>query len=96
MAATYTCPPELMISKVGDLHDRLVEALQAEGDVIVDASAVERIDGAGLQLLYAFAKDLAKSQRSLHLNPSPVVRDALAAAGLTDVMSQTLAEEPPS
>lgn len=46
--------PELTVQHAAQLHPLLVERLAAGGEVVLDGSAVERADGAGLQLLLAF------------------------------------------
>jgi anti-anti-sigma regulatory factor len=51
------CNPELDISGAQDLYDALQDALQAQGPVVLDASHVERIDTAVLQMLCAFMRD---------------------------------------
>lgn len=48
---------ELRIGNAGALQATLCEALAAGGEVILDATAVQTADSAGLQLLYAFVRD---------------------------------------
>ncbi len=55
---------------------------------ILDGSAVQRIDTAGLQLLVAFAQREARAGRTLAwTSASPVLRDAGERLGLADVLS---------
>lgn len=48
---------ELRIGSARALQAMLSEALESGGEVIIDASAVQSADSAGLQLLYAFVRD---------------------------------------
>ena len=50
------CSPELDISGAQDLYDTLLAALRAQGPVVLDATHVERIDTAALQMLCAFVR----------------------------------------
>jgi len=47
-------PPALRIADVAELHELLEPKLHAKGEVIIDASDVEMLDTAALQLLSAF------------------------------------------
>lgn len=52
-----SCPPDLDIAYVGELHRLLGDTLEGAGEdsiLRIDASAVERVDGAALQTLCAF------------------------------------------
>ena len=44
---------------------QLLERLDSEGDVEIDAGVVEKIDTAGLQLLVAFSRQLNENNRAL-------------------------------
>lgn len=48
---TLTLPAALTISEVAEVRERLLEALEAPGDLELDARAVRELDVAGLQLL---------------------------------------------
>lgn len=48
---------ELRIGNARALQATLCEALAAGGEIILDATAVQTADSAGLQLLYAFVRD---------------------------------------
>ncbi|GAB2563670.1 STAS domain-containing protein [Dyella jejuensis] len=49
-------PADCRIADVSDLHRQLREALDASR-IVLDGSAVERVDTAALQLLVAFQRD---------------------------------------
>ncbi len=53
------------IKEVAALRTRLCAVVDASGPVAIDASAVERIDTATLQLLYAFVRDRLNSDREV-------------------------------
>ena len=55
---TMELPDALTIAEVGDFHARLLGGLADEGQVRIDGSAVEVVDGAGVQLLAALVKEL--------------------------------------
>lgn len=60
------------ISISEQLHEQLEALLQAGGDVVIDAQAVERIDTTVFQLLFSFQQTLAKQHsKSLIVSPSP-------------------------
>jgi anti-anti-sigma regulatory factor len=60
----------------------------ADGDpVVVDGSAVERIDTAGLQLLVAFARRQKEAGRRLHWEAaSPALLSGSARLGLNEAL----------
>jgi len=61
--AALVLEASLTIADVGDYHAILAPYIEAGGSVTLDGSQVEAVDGAGLQLLSAFIKDLI--QKSL-------------------------------
>ncbi len=56
-----TLPEVLTIAEVAECYERLLERLQQGGEIVIDGSPVEQIDGAGLQLLAAFVREGAES-----------------------------------
>jgi anti-anti-sigma regulatory factor len=67
------CEEVLDLSTVAGLHDRLRVAIaqgrdgHGDGDVVVQAHLIERIDTANLQLLCAAARELRVKGRALRL-----------------------------
>ena len=55
---TLVLEASLTISDVGEYHPVLLKHLVTDSALVIDGSQVEIIDGAGLQLLAAFVKDL--------------------------------------
>ncbi len=63
-SAMLKLPGVCTFAQVAELRGRLLEHLGAEDGLRVDASAVERIDTAGLQLLTAFVRDRKAAGRT--------------------------------
>jgi len=91
MATHCALGAELTIYTVAETRDRLLAALQADtagdtaGDaaLVIDASAVADVDGAGVQLLLSLSQALAGRQRRLALaGPSAPLRAACSRLGL--------------
>ena len=58
-------PEALTIAEVAGYQEQLLLKLQSEHEIVIDGSAVENVDGAGIQLLVAFVKDGVGAQRPL-------------------------------
>jgi len=77
----------LIINEVEIHRNTLINALQEGGDLMLDGGEIEQIDGAGLQLLAAFAKEAEKTGISYKWNSvSPVLCEAAKQLGLTEVL----------
>ena len=75
------------IRAISECRDRLQQALTAEGLVTIDASEVESVDTATLQMLIAFRNTLRKRAVSVVWNkPSDVFRDMASLANLSDYL----------
>jgi anti-anti-sigma regulatory factor len=75
------------LRNVTALQDELAERLDESGTVQIDASAVERIDTASLQLLAAFVRDLRADHRLVEWTGcSAVLRRAAHSLGLTGAL----------
>lgn len=58
------------------------------GQVVIDASAVERVDTAIIQLLYAFVRDRLNSDREVHWRtPSVAFLEAARLLGVLDLLN---------
>jgi ABC-type transporter Mla MlaB component len=91
---TWPLPAELTIYTAADLHGRWLAELRdgaapRAGDdaedtlAVVDAAAVEQVDGAGLQLLVSLIRTLADRGLAVRVDrPSAVLCAAAAALGL--------------
>jgi len=62
---TIKLQSELNIRQIAELKDQLSEALNADVDLVLDASDVETVDAAALQLLLAFVQQAVLKQRSV-------------------------------
>lgn len=76
------------ISRVEQLHEKL-ETLLSEGNgVEINASAVERIDTASLQLLTAFVRTVAKHHIDIRIiQPSASFTDTVRLMGLENALA---------
>jgi anti-anti-sigma regulatory factor len=69
--------PVITITEAGSLYKNLQSYIDSEGDVTIDASKVQMIDMAGLQLLLVFSRELGKLQRKVQWqSPSSVFMQA--------------------
>ncbi|MDR6853486.1 anti-anti-sigma regulatory factor [Sphingomonas sp. BE123] len=77
-----------------ELKVRLVLAADAQSDILVDASAVESVGQAVLQLLLAARTEAeANGHRFIIQNPSPAFLARTEALGLTDRLGLSHTEE---
>lgn len=63
--AAVTLPADCRLAAQAALQAELVAALERGGDVVLDASAVERVDTAALQLLVLLRRELASRDGTL-------------------------------
>ncbi len=71
------------IRTITALQSELAERLDESGGVQIDATAVDRVDTAGLQLLAAFVRDLRAEMRTVEwVGCSDALRKAATALGL--------------
>lgn len=77
-----------------DLRVRLVLASDLDGAIEIDASAVESVGQAVLQLLVAARAEAdAQGQRFVIQNPSPAFVDRVIACGLAPAIGLTVEED---
>jgi len=71
------CSPECDISGAPDLHDTLQAALGAQRPIVLDATHVEHVDTAVLQMLCAFVRAAQASGIGVQWRqPSPALENA--------------------
>lgn len=98
MHSDLALPTELTIYTVGELRPILLDwladpSLDRAADCVLDATAVEQIDAAGVQLLMSLAASLAREQRPLRLvNASAPLTAACAALGVAAVLGSAAAQ----
>lgn len=102
MNAPHSLPPELTIYTAGEWHGLCQAWLadtaagaphDADDGWPLEASAVDQVDAAGVQLLVSLARTLdARSTALRLLRPSTPLVDACAALGLTDWLSSRTAQ----
>lgn len=77
----------LTIADVGRWHARLLAAAQPGSTLVIDASALDQVDGAGLQLLAATVLDAGRRGYDVSLQASsPALREAAARLGLSSLL----------
>jgi ABC-type transporter Mla MlaB component len=80
-------PAECLIGSIGDLRTQLLERVAIETSVSFDASSVERIDTAALQLLAAFTRDRQAAGRPVEWTCVPaLLSEAASLLSLTSVL----------
>lgn len=81
-------PATLCIAEVADWRQHFSAALASGLPLALDAAAVERVDGAALQLLLAFHLSVVRQSGRAFIwrNPSPALCDAAALLGMSDVL----------
>ena len=90
-AAVYRLPGRCTLADVAALREDLLLQLDSGQQVYIDAAAVQQIDTAGLQLLCAFAQDLAAAGRPLQWQAvTTTLREAAAAVGLVTSLNLTV------
>ncbi len=87
-------PPQCTTVTAEDLRVRLVLAAHGEGELTVDASEVETVGQAVLQLLVAARAEAERNgQAFLVANPSQPFADRVAACRLADALGLHIEEE---
>ncbi len=85
--AAFALPEQIGIQEVGELHMVLRDMLDAGGGIHLDASGVENIDGAGIQLLAAFFKEAVTHQIAVDwVGVSPTLAEAADVLGLRELL----------
>jgi anti-anti-sigma regulatory factor len=83
----FDLPAQSDVRVAGDVHARCRSALEASGDVRIDCGAVERVDAAVLQCLWALADGLRQGERSLEIVDRTASFDgAVAALGFEELL----------
>lgn len=78
---------DLGIERASDLKDQLLTQLESGRSVVLDGSQVERVHGAGLQLLAAFVREREEAGRKTRIDaPSPALVDAARVLALTTAL----------
>jgi ABC-type transporter Mla MlaB component len=83
-----SCGELLGISMLHELHESMKQALASGLPIEIDASSVERVDAAGLQLLCAFVSEATASRRMLRWRqPTRALRDAVRLLELNNLLA---------
>ena len=82
-SATIQLEAELTIAQVGVWSARLADEALADNEVMIDASQLERVDAAGLQLLWAFKRSCAEKNVAVALfNVPKTIQELIRVSGL--------------
>ncbi len=82
------CGDALSIADVGDVYAKLLTPLAENKSVKIDCSQIERIDAAGIQMLYAFSKEAAAHGHPLNWEqPSEAFVRSARLLGLAELMN---------
>ncbi len=85
---TLTVGGCLDIASATELRDLLLSLLTPPRDVLVDLGAVERMDGAGLQILLAAKAHVERDGKSFAVGtPSEVAARAIAVSGADTLLN---------
>lgn len=83
-AASYRFDSMLTISTLGALRTRLSQLAENDTDIQLDASAIEIIDAAAIQLMLAFCIELKSRNKAITwLTPSQKLIASVSLLGLT-------------
>ena len=92
-AGAIALPEECVIASAAELQSQLLKRLGDKASVRIDASAVQRVDSAALQVLAAFARDRRAEGRGVEWVSVPdSLTDAASLLSLTDALG--LAAQP--
>lgn len=84
---TVSLGTALDIMHAAGLKDRLVASLEKKPNIVLISDKVERVDTAGLQLLYAFKQEVETKQKQLSWQkPSDALLHASESLGMTDAL----------
>lgn len=87
-SAAIALPPELGVEQADSLRGILMERIDDESAVQLNASEIQRIHTAALQLFCMFCRDRRSAGRdTVWHEPSPVLRSAAALLGATTLLS---------
>jgi anti-anti-sigma regulatory factor len=86
-AGVVSLPSSLTIVEVGELYPMLAERLGQGASLSIDCSAVDAVDGAGLQFLAALNKSAVERQVGIDWHgATEVLQRAIAELGLSDLL----------
>jgi anti-anti-sigma factor len=95
MSQIHLLSSELTIYTAAEHRTRMLDWLGdgAEGPLVVDASSIQDVDAAGVQLLVSLSRSLAQHQRRLELtSPSESLRQACTRLGLAELLGAKTTE----
>ncbi|WP_158628811.1 STAS domain-containing protein [Dyella choica] len=85
--ARVSMPVDCRIAEVGAMHAQLRGALESSR-IVLDGSAVDRVDTAALQLLVVFQREAKKRERQVQwAQVSAPLHDAASQLGLAEALA---------
>jgi len=88
------CAEVLDITGVAEFHAHCLEALGTQQNLMINASQVERVDTAALQVLGAFIQDANTRQQAVQWDaPSESLCQSAALLGLSEVLCLSVTEK---
>ncbi len=82
------CGDSLTISHATELHQKILAALEDSSEIKLNATAIEKVDTAGLQVIVALSNELKKMDGTMLWDkPSEALVQAAATLGLTSHMA---------
>ncbi len=83
-------PAELTIAQTAEFYPQFAHLIDKGGDIVLDSSAVTRIDTAFIQLLYQVQRTLAETSHCLQwVNPSEAVSRSVELLGMSEHLALT-------
>ncbi|TXG98044.1 MAG: STAS domain-containing protein [Nevskiaceae bacterium] len=93
-SSSVRLPAELGVDQADSLKEQLLKAVERDQAVTLDASDVQRIHTAALQLFCMFCRDRRAAGREVRWHkPSDALRSAAALLGATTLLSFGLEQE---
>ncbi len=85
----FALPSELSIYQAAELKSQWLAAMPPGGDWTVDASAVESVDLAGIQVLLLMQREMGAAGRALKLHGiSAELRSVITLLGLAGLLAE--------
>lgn len=77
---------EMNIQKVADLHKKMIDVLESNDQIDVNASGVKTVDTATLQLLLVFKQEAIKLHKNVVITASDQFVDSAKLLGLAEML----------
>lgn len=86
---TFVLPSELTMENIVVVHEELKRLAAGENkDIVLDASSLQKVTTAGLQLLVSLDKSVSQQNGHLRITASSVLQETCELCGLGDYWAQ--------